>query len=334
VTKPAREWTEEDVLSLPLEDDTLERKGSRMLDLTLSGVKESDVRDELAKQLSAFANTGGGRILYGVTDDGQVSNGGISVVIKGGKSPKDWLESVIPILTEYEVVGVNVYPVSAQSPGSAIQPGKSLYVVDIPDSERAPHQSKRDWRYYVRLGSTSQPAPHRLIEDIRNRARYPNLDVIHSELYTVSPQKLPDLKAQVSLQVRLTVKNLGRVKANNACILVEGGGRLAVQPVDYPLILKSRLAPTGVFWEWLHPIYPEMETELNVTCSLSVQRRPGAYGSTGILCYEGTDDKLDDLTLYWRIFADSAPPKSGCLPLAGPTLTQRIESRMVVQAGR
>ncbi len=334
MTKPAREWTEEDVLSLPLEDDALERKESRLLDLTLSGVKESDVRDELAKQLSAFANTGGGRILYGLTDDGQVSNGGISEVIKGGKSPKDWLESVIPILTDYEIVGVNVYPISAQSPGSAIQPGKSLYVVDIPDSERAPHQSKRDWRYYVRLGSTSQPAPHRLIEDIRNRARHPNLDVIHSDLYNVSTQKQADLKGQVLLYIGLTLKNLGRVKANNACILVEGHGPLAVQAFDYPLIAKSRPAPTGVFWEWLHPIYPEMEISLNLTCSFRVQRRPGPYGSSGALFYEGTDDRLGDLTLSWKIFADSAPPKSGSFPLPGPTLTQRIEAGMVVPAGR
>jgi hypothetical protein len=315
-----------------MEDDKLERKGSRMLDLTLPGVKESDVKNELAKQLSAFANMGGGRILYGVTDDGQVDNGGISSLIKGGRSPKDWLESVIPTLTDYEITGVNVYSISAQSPSSRIQEGKSIFVVDVPDSERAPHQSKRDLRYYVRMGGSSRPAPHKLIEDIRNRAIHPNLNVVHSEVLRVHVQRVPHtLKAQVELGVRLTLKNLGRVKANNACIFVEHGV-LRIQPFDLPLVVKNRAASGGVYWELLHPVYPEMEFTHDLTCQLGVEKRllPPS-GSTAVLCYEGTDKELDDATLRWRIFADSAPPESGSFQLVTPSVVARIEDGMIVR---
>ena len=54
------------ILSLPKENNEFERKGSKKLDLTLPGVNENDVLNDLAKQLSAFANTGGGKIIYGV----------------------------------------------------------------------------------------------------------------------------------------------------------------------------------------------------------------------------------------------------------------------------
>lgn len=137
---PPAGWTEEYALSLPLgEDDSFERKGTAKLDLTLSGVKEGGVLEELSKQLSAFANTGGGALIYGVNDrDGQVDQGGVSRTIKGRQSTKDWLESVIPSATEFEILGVNVREVVGQAGASSIQPGKALYVVEIPDSDRAP----------------------------------------------------------------------------------------------------------------------------------------------------------------------------------------------------
>jgi len=109
MVKPANEWTEDDVLSLPGdENDTFERKGAQLLDLALPQVKEGNVLDELAKQLSAFANTGGGRIIYGITDTGIVDNGGVGRLAKGRQSTKGWLEDVIPNLTDFEVVGCNV----------------------------------------------------------------------------------------------------------------------------------------------------------------------------------------------------------------------------------
>jgi hypothetical protein len=77
--KPIADWNEDDVLGLPPgKNDTLERKGSKLLDLTQPGVREDDVLNELAKQLSAFANVGSGRIIYGLTNAGGIDNGGIA----------------------------------------------------------------------------------------------------------------------------------------------------------------------------------------------------------------------------------------------------------------
>ena len=87
------DWDEEFVLSLPQGETIGLKERSSVLDLN-AGANEGHVRDELAKQLSAFANTGGGQIIYGLTDDGKVENGGIGQSVRN--SAKDWLEDIIP----------------------------------------------------------------------------------------------------------------------------------------------------------------------------------------------------------------------------------------------
>jgi hypothetical protein len=51
--------------------------------------------NELGKQLSAFAN-GRGRIFYGLADDGTVDSGGVTRLIRGRQTAKDWLETIAP----------------------------------------------------------------------------------------------------------------------------------------------------------------------------------------------------------------------------------------------
>src|SRR2546428_2738772 len=123
MSKPLETWNEDDVLALPLgENDTFERKGSKLLDLTLPGVRESNVLNELAKQLSAFSNIGGGRIFYRVADDGTVDNGGVALSVKG--STKEWVGDIVPTLTEFQIVGFNVYEMRSNPTNSKIATGQ------------------------------------------------------------------------------------------------------------------------------------------------------------------------------------------------------------------
>lgn len=99
--REVREWDEVYILNIPAgEHDWVEFKEARSLDLNLPGVRESDVRNKLSEQISAFANTGGGTIVYGIADAAPGTarmvddNGGVSLSIKGGI--KEWLEDIIP----------------------------------------------------------------------------------------------------------------------------------------------------------------------------------------------------------------------------------------------
>ncbi len=84
--KPTRDWDEAYILrGLPIgEHDWFETKGRRALDLTIPNVKEHDVRETLSKALSAFANTGGGQVVYGLENqkgatERRVDDGGIAI---------------------------------------------------------------------------------------------------------------------------------------------------------------------------------------------------------------------------------------------------------------
>ncbi len=180
--KPVREWDEEHILGLPIgEFDWFEAKGRKALDLTLPTIKESDILQPISKALAAFANSGGGALVYGVTNatsaTGQrfVDDGGIAT-----KSPKgdvkEWFENVIPHLVEFPLTTFNVYAILPTSPTSRIQPGRALYVIDIPDSLHAPHQAN-DYRYYIRSGGKSVPIGHRLVADIMGRRQHPQIEL-------------------------------------------------------------------------------------------------------------------------------------------------------------
>jgi hypothetical protein len=66
--KPAQQWDEHDMLSLSCgECDWFEAKGRAALDRTIPSVRESDVLAVVSKAVSAFANSGGGILVYGVS---------------------------------------------------------------------------------------------------------------------------------------------------------------------------------------------------------------------------------------------------------------------------
>jgi hypothetical protein len=308
--KPTVEWNEDDLLSLPRdENDTFERKGSQLLDLTLPNVQEGNVLDELAKQLSAFANMGGGRIVYGISDAGTADSGGVARPVKGRRSTKEWLEDVIPNLTDFEIAGVNVYEIPPKATGSALGADKALYIVDVPDSERAPHQSKRDLKYYVRLGGKSQPASHRLVEDIRDRARHPNLEVRDLQITNAVASasrvaRLLESEFELILVLRFGVNNSGRVRAANACLQLSATVPLSTNMAETTEYFPRSATQGTVLLELKNPLYPLMGVvvECQIKTSAEFKLLP-----KGTLTLSGRSP--EDVTLCITTFADSAPAR-------------------------
>lgn len=330
MSTPTAKWDEEYVLALPLEDSGLERKGTRALDLKLAGVKEDRVLEELAVQLSAFANTGGGRIIYGLSNSGQVDAGGVSRCVKGRSTTKEWLEDVVAHLTDPRIIGLDVYEIAAEGPGSAIDQGKALYVIDVPNSDRAPHQSKRDYRYYIRAGSKCLPAIHSIIEDIRNRARHPE---VHVEFEILA---VHNVMGGVGLEMRATASNQGRIKAQNTCLYVEMSPPTAGVQIgsrdDTLHVVEQRQGKDhrSAFFELRHPLYPQMETSFRFRATF-LARAVTLCPITGRVTWAMPNSAADaaDECLSWMLFADSAPPRRGksdfrslgiynITPVAGP----------------
>lgn len=173
------EWNEDYILNLPIgEFDWLEIKGRRGLDLTLEQVKEHAIKANLSKAISAFANSGGGNLVFGLCDpkgSWQVDDGGIALAVKTPNT-REWLEDIIPTLVDNPLRSFNVYVIQGASEHSQIADGRGIFVIQIHDSEQAPHQAN-DNIYYARVGGKSRPINHRFVSDIFNRRQHPTIQL-------------------------------------------------------------------------------------------------------------------------------------------------------------
>jgi len=90
--------------------------------LTLPNVKESAVRENLSKAISAFANSGGGNLVFGLSDPRQkwqVDDGGIDLFVKS-ISTREWLEDIIPNSVDAPLRSFNVYSIQRTNVNSGL----------------------------------------------------------------------------------------------------------------------------------------------------------------------------------------------------------------------
>lgn len=336
MAKSFPKWTEKYILALPSESDSFERKGTHLLDITLSTVKEAAVRQELAKQLSAFANTGGGAIIYGLTNDGEIDKGGVSTRAKGNQPMKEWLEDIIPILTDYEITGVNALEIGPKGKRSRIEKGKALYVVEVPGSDRAPHQSNIDQKYYVRLGGKSRPASHRLIEDIRGRLKHPSLELVSVEVthFDVPHGDAPCIKGLATVIMRITVKNTGRIKAENVCLLLEPNcqfARVEFRRPDDSFRIRRAPKENSIYIEFLNATYSQMRLSMFVHWKIDVEVTGITTDGRLVWTIPETGESVETMRLKWMIFADSAEPTNGVISLSDYDYQQGLEDHLDIQ---
>ncbi|MCA1568092.1 MAG: ATP-binding protein [Acidobacteria bacterium] len=183
ITKRDR-WTEDEVLALPSgEHDFLERKAGDLL-------IDQDFRQDMAKTLSALANSGGGHLLFGARNDGTFDG---LPEFRGRQPIREWLEQVIPELLNYPLQDFRVHKVERSS-SSAFPSGSAVIVIDVGDSMLAPHQSSVTKLYYYRVGGHSVPAPHFYLETLRGRDKFPGPKVVGAWFETVINPLLRALK--------------------------------------------------------------------------------------------------------------------------------------------
>jgi hypothetical protein len=160
-------WEEADILSLISnvlqESLTLDYKRCDSLQMTDSKKKE------ISKDVSAFANSAGGVIVYGVEEDKHIPTR-IDVGFDPLAISKEWLEQVINSTIERRIEGVRIKEVTLSGPKA----GKVIYVVSIPQSRRAPHMAA-DNRYYKRFNFESVPMEDYEVRDVSRRLETPDL---------------------------------------------------------------------------------------------------------------------------------------------------------------
>ena len=131
------------------------------LDYKASPALEPKKRDEIAKDVSAFANSDGGLLVYGIEEDKATH---LPVRVDAGVDPKwnrEWLEQIITSNINPRIDGIKIRQI-------AVAGGNSVICIQIPKSFRGPHQAS-DNKYYKRFNFSSFPMEHYEVEDTRSR---------------------------------------------------------------------------------------------------------------------------------------------------------------------
>ena len=180
------EWTEDDLLAL-IKDQVAE---SLSLDYKASAAlqRTDGKKTELSKDVSAFANSAGGVLVYGIHE-----NGHIPTHIDDGSDPdeisKEWLEQVINSRISRRIDGVQIRQVLLTGARS----GRVAYAVLVPASARAPHMAS-DHRFYKRFNFESVPMEEYEVRDVSRRLVAPDVRFGASplsEVLVVNPGTAP-----------------------------------------------------------------------------------------------------------------------------------------------
>jgi hypothetical protein len=130
--------TEQDVKNIIGLEETisLEFKDARALD------KANDHNKEIWKDVSSFANSGGGVLIYGISEKNQ--KGDSLSFVDGNFVTKEWLEQMIHSNIHRRIDGLKIDAVRFDN-----KIEQTVYVIQIPESANAPHMGK-DNKYYRR----------------------------------------------------------------------------------------------------------------------------------------------------------------------------------------
>lgn len=134
--------------------------------------KISQKRDEIVKDVTAFANSDGGIIIYGISEYSDVARKHLPRSIEPinrSDFSREWLEHVISNAAP-RISHIRIYPIPI-----AADDTKCLYVVEIPKGETA-HQAT-DGRYYRRYNFESVIMRDHEVRDVMNRSKVPSIEI-------------------------------------------------------------------------------------------------------------------------------------------------------------
>jgi schlafen family protein len=168
------EWTKEELDELirdgVAESLLLDYKGSDSLDR-----RNSKAAAEICKDVSAFANSAGGTLVYGMTEKNRIATG-----FDGGVDPAEvsieWIQQCVYGEVQPRVEGLSVH-------GVEIRAGRFAYVAHVPQGRTA-HMS--DGRYYKRHDGQSIAMEDYEVRDTMRRASTPDVVLDFSDFPTAN----------------------------------------------------------------------------------------------------------------------------------------------------
>jgi hypothetical protein len=165
------------------------------LDYKRSEALSKGGQKEIPKDVSAFANSDGGMIIYGVEESGHLPVR-IDEGIPNSVVTREWIEQTILSNISPRIEGIQIQQIPIDTSNSA-------YCINIPKSDRAPHQDRTNKRYYKRSNFSSVPMEDYEISDVRARSR------------SVKPLARFDVEIRHGFLFMFVIENPGDVAAEN-----------------------------------------------------------------------------------------------------------------------
>ena len=161
-------FSEKDILEL-IENEIEE---SIHLDFKAAGAlgKSEGKRKEISKDVSAFANSDGGVIIYGVNEKNHKADS--LSFIDGNIFTKEWLEQIISSAIQKRISDLKIIPLRFDN-----KIEKTIYIVHIPKSMNTPHLCK-DKRFYKRYNFESVQMEEYEIRELYGRKSKSKLQIL------------------------------------------------------------------------------------------------------------------------------------------------------------
>jgi hypothetical protein len=269
------EWEEDDINRL-IQDGVQES-----LNLDYKRCASLDKRDpqrkvELSKDVSSFANSDGGTLVYGV-----IENNHLPERIDDGYDPSDvtreWIDQVITSTVQPRIDGFRIKQIVLKK----VNPGKVIYVVSIPKGRRA-HMAA-DRRYWKRYEYNAVMMEDYEIRDVNRREESPDLqlyfnlpgnkqislsyDDVYSSPFQVevgirnlSPTPAMYTLCRLYLATSISVQNSGGMKNS-------GSGSIPIAGSEVPVNIYTRtlsVPATLPIWEGIFFNFTDIPIELKV----------------------------------------------------------------------
>jgi len=261
---------------------------------------------EITKDVSSFANSSGGVLIYGVSEDPNNKHlPGSLDPVRRSEISKEWLEATI-LTIQPKIETVRIHPVSAGAE-------HVIYVVEVEQSSTA-HQA-RDHKYYRRWDFSARPMEDYEVRDVMNRTKHPRIElsfrirryIHHDRMTSIIPQK-PEQRVTLLVYAR----NRGAVMAHHVIaklflptlllskLEIARMSKKDGLPDLTTKILDNKEQDRGPMGNVLsdvryEPILPELER-----CLGGFYLNPAAFLSEN---YEAP--------VLWRVHSDNAPPVEG-----------------------
>lgn len=169
--------------------------------------KADKKKAEIGKDVSSFANSDGGIIIYGMNESNHVADS--LSYIDGNNITKEWLEQIIQTNISPRINGLEIYPVRF---GQRMD--QTVYVVKIPASSLSPHMAS-DKRYYRRYNFESVPMEDYEVRNLFQRVHRADLEIMDIIVENGGIGLQAGSPTSISLKVGFQVKNISNSIEHN-----------------------------------------------------------------------------------------------------------------------